>query len=99
MQSSFVIFFIIIDIIFGVWKRWNEFYPTLLFWIIENLFQGTALYHHYRVWQFFSVGIDHFLLPRHTVIGLAITVIIYPFVIPVFLGRLPKTLLKKYVRL
>ncbi|MGV3464192.1 MAG: CBO0543 family protein [Heyndrickxia sp.] len=94
MQSSFVIFFIIIGIIFGDWKRWNEYYPTLLFWIIGNLFQGTALYH-YRVWEFIPVGMDHLLLPTHTVIGLAITGIIYPFVIPVFLGRLPETLFKK----
>lgn len=94
MQSSFVIFFIIIGLFFGVWKRWNEFYPTLLFWVVGNLFYGAALYH-YRVWEFIPVGIDHFFLPTHTVIGLAITFLIYPFVISVFLGRFPTTLFKK----
>jgi hypothetical protein len=94
MQFSFVIFFIILGLVFGVWKHWNEYYPTLLFWIIGNLLYNTLLYH-YRVWEFVPVGIDHFFLPTHTVVSVAISFIIYPFVIPVFLGRFPKTLFKK----
>lgn len=94
MQSSFVIFFIIIGIIFGVWKRWNEFYPTLLFWIIGDLLYSSLL-HDYRVWEFRPVWIDHFILPTHTIIATAIAFLIYPSVIVVFLGRFPKSNFKR----
>ncbi|WP_102273090.1 hypothetical protein [Cytobacillus massiliigabonensis] len=30
MQTLFVVFFIIIRLFFGVWKRLNEFYPILI---------------------------------------------------------------------
>lgn len=91
MQTSFSILFIIIGLLFGVWNRWKEFYPTLLFWIIGNLLYGALLYH-YRLWEYHPVGIDNILLPTHTIIGLKIAFLTYPFVIPVFLGRLPKLL-------
>ncbi|MFD2923956.1 CBO0543 family protein [Halobacillus naozhouensis] len=94
MQTSFVLFFIIVGLFFGVWKRWNELYPTLLFWIIGNLLYCTLL-HNYRVWEFRPVGIDHLFLPTHTVIAIAITFLISPFVIVVYLGRFSKSILKK----
>ncbi len=88
MQTSFVIFFIVIGLIFGVWNRFKEFYPTLLFWIIGNLIYDILLYHH-RVWEFIPVGIDDIFLPNHLIISLAISFAIYPFVIVVYLGRFP----------
>lgn len=55
MQTSFVVFFIIIGLLFGVWKRWNEFYPTLLFWIIGDLLYASLLYNN-RMWEFHPVN-------------------------------------------
>jgi|SRR4051812_5938588 hypothetical protein len=89
MQTIFSIFFIIIGLLFGVWSRWKAFYPTLLFWIIANLLYSTLLYH-FRVWEYIPVGIDKKIFPTHTIIGLKIPFLTYPFVIPIFLGRLPK---------
>jgi hypothetical protein len=94
MQTLFVIFFIIIGIIFGVWKQWKQLYPTLLFWIIGNLLYESLLYNH-RVWEFHPVGIDHYFLPTHPIISTAIAFLVYPFVIVVYLGRFPKTLINK----
>lgn len=94
MQTSFSIFFIIIGLLFGVWSRWKEFYPTLLYWIIGNLLYSSIL-NHYRVWEYVPVGIDKKILPTHIIIGLKMAFITYPFIIPVFLGRLPKLLSNK----
>ncbi|QJX77556.1 CBO0543 family protein [Priestia megaterium] len=88
MQSSFVLVFIILGLLFGKWRRYQEYYPTLLFWVTGNLLYEVLLFHH-RVWVFHHVGIDHLFLPDHLMVSLGITLIIYPFVIPVFLGRLP----------
>ncbi|MEN2766358.1 CBO0543 family protein [Ornithinibacillus xuwenensis] len=95
MQTLFVLFFIFIGIIFGVWTRWKEFYPTLLFWIIANLLYDS-LFHDYRLWEFIPVWIDKIFLPTHTIISAAIALLIYPFVIVVYLGRFPR---KNYVKL
>jgi hypothetical protein len=94
MQTLFSIFFLLIGLLFGVWNRWKEFYPTLLFWIIANMLYNTLL-HNYRVWEYHPVGIDHIIFPTHTIIGLKIPFLTYPFVITVFLGRLPKLLSNK----
>jgi hypothetical protein len=94
MQTSFVVFFIIIGIIYGDWKRWNDFYPTLLFWIIGDLLYA-ALLHDFRVWEFRPVWIDHYILPTHTIIATAIAFLIYPCVIVIFLGRFPTAFYKK----
>ncbi|WP_307300361.1 CBO0543 family protein [Neobacillus driksii] len=78
----------------GVWRRLNEFYSTLLFWIIGDLLYASLL-HDFRVWEFRPVWIDHFILPTHTIIATAIAFINYPSVIVVFLGRFPKSNIKK----
>ncbi|MDO6849136.1 hypothetical protein Q4S57_14345 [Priestia megaterium] len=64
MQSSFVLFFIILGLLFGKWRRYQEYYPTLLFWVTGNLLYEVLLFHH-RVWVFHPVGIDHLFLPDH----------------------------------
>lgn len=89
MHTSFSIFFIIIGLLFGVWSRWKEFYPTLLFWMVANLFYSSI---HFRVWEHIPVGIDKTFFPTHTIICLRNNFLTYPFIIPVFLGRLPKLL-------
>ncbi|MFD5853363.1 CBO0543 family protein [Cytobacillus pseudoceanisediminis] len=94
MQTSLVVFFIIVSLLFGAWKRLNEFYPTLLFWIIGDLLYASLL-HDFRVWEFRPVWIDHFILPTHTIIATAIAFLIYPSVIVVYLGRFPKTNFKR----
>ncbi|TYS62251.1 hypothetical protein FZD47_19480 [Bacillus infantis] len=91
MQSSFVIFFIIAGLFLGAWKSFAQYYSTLLFWIIANLVYELLL-SNYRVWEFNPVWIDHLLLPTHNAISMAIAFIIYPFVLAIFLGRLPEKL-------
>lgn len=94
MQTLFVVFFIVVSLFFGVWRRLNEFYSTLLFWIIGDLLYASLLHDH-RFWEFRPVLIDHLILPTHTIIATAIAFLIYPSVIVVFLGRFPKSTFKK----
>ncbi|MEH7438222.1 CBO0543 family protein [Neobacillus drentensis] len=94
MHTMFAVFFIIISLFFGVWRRLSEFYPTLLFWIIGDLLYASLL-HDFRVWEFHPVWIDHIILPTHTLIATSIAFLIYPCVIVVFLGRLPESSFKK----
>lgn len=89
MQTSFVVFFIIVSLLFGAWKRLNEFYPTLLFWIIGDLLYASLL-HDFRVWEFRPVWIDHFILPTHTIIATAIA-----FLICCVLGKIPQNHFQK----
>jgi hypothetical protein len=90
MQTMFVVFFIIISLFFGAWRRLYEFYSTLLIWIIGDLIYASLL-HDFRVWEFRPVWIDHFILPTHTIIATAIAFLVYPSVIVVFLGRFPES--------
>lgn len=92
MQTSFVVFFVIVSLFFGKWRRLSEFYSTLLFWIIGDLLNGALLYH-YRVWEFKPVWIDHVLLPTHSIIAIAF--LIYPCDIVVYLGRFPQSASKE----
>lgn len=94
MHTSFSIFFLIIGLLFGVWSRWKEFYPTLLFWIIANLLYSSLL-DHFSVWELTPVGIDKIFFPTHKILCLRNDFLTYPFIIPVFLGRLPKLLTNK----
>ncbi|WHY59871.1 CBO0543 family protein [Cytobacillus firmus] len=94
MQTSFVVLFIIVSLLFGAWKRLSEFYPTLLFWIIGDLLYASLL-HDFRVWEFRPVWIDHYILPTHTIIATAIAFLIYPSVIVMYLGRFPKTTFRR----
>ncbi|KAA0549825.1 hypothetical protein FZW96_00280 [Bacillus sp. BGMRC 2118] len=94
MQTSFVLFFIMISLKYGDWKNWNEYYSTLLFWIIGDLLYASLL-HDFRVWEFHPVWIDHFILPTHSIIATAIAFLIYPSVIVIFLGKIPRSILPK----
>ncbi|RIW37368.1 hypothetical protein D3H55_04865 [Bacillus salacetis] len=94
MQTSFLLFFIILGLIFGDWKNWKDYYPTLLFWIIGDLLYESLL-SDYRVWEFKPVWIDRFILPTHTLIATGIAFLAYPFAIVIFLGRMPKSMLHR----
>ncbi|TDL75389.1 hypothetical protein E2R56_06095 [Rhodococcus qingshengii] len=94
MHTMIAVFFVIISLFFGVWRRLNEFYSTLLFWIIGDLLYASLL-HDFRVWEFHPVWIDHFILPTHTIIATSIAFLVYPSVIVVFLGRFPESSFKK----
>ena len=94
MQTSFIVFFVIVSLFLGKWRRLSEFYSTLLFWIIGDLLYGALLYH-YRVWEFQPVWIDHVLLPTHSIIAIAIAFLIYPCIIVVYLGRFPQSPFKR----
>lgn len=71
----------------GDWKRWKEFYPTILYMIISNLTCAYVFYE-YRLWIFESFMGD-------SVTCLVIKDFIYPPAVILFLTHYPKGVFKQ----
>ena len=65
----------------GAWKRWREFYPTILFVIIGDLIYNFIFYN-FPLWEYNK-------LINHTISDLFFAFFVYPSVVIVFLTRLP----------
>lgn len=66
----------------GAWRRWREFYPTILYLIIANLTYAYVFYGH-RLWVFNSFMGD-------SMTCLIIKDFIYPFAVILFLTHYPQ---------
>jgi hypothetical protein len=76
---------------FGIWKEFQSFYPTLLFFIIGDLLSQFLLYD-YSMWEFHPVGtLAKSLNLNHTTIALLKMMVQYPATVAIFIGRLPDT--------
>ncbi|MBT2641334.1 hypothetical protein J7I80_03705 [Bacillus sp. ISL-41] len=67
------------------WKRWENFYPTIQFYIICNLMYNFLFYNH-TLWAYKPKS------PwlNHTFIDLAFSLIIIPIVLMIYLNHIPK---------
>ncbi|MDZ5471506.1 CBO0543 family protein [Bacillus sp. 31A1R] len=85
----YLIFVVIVYIIFAKlfvdWKRWKEYYPTILFFIVCNLLYNFVFYNH-TLWRYRAVTIDWL---NHTLIELTFTFFIVPVVIMIYLRYYP----------
>lgn len=70
-------------IISGKWKKWREYYPTILYVIIGNLVCELFFYHH-PLWAFGSISYD---MP---VIDIIVMVLLFPATVILFLAYYPK---------
>ncbi len=77
----------------GYWKRWREYYPTILFFIVGDLAYNFILYN-YSLWEYHMP-----LWPglAHTYIDLFWAVIIFPCIVILFLTFCPKQRIKQPV--
>lgn len=66
----------------GAWMRWREYYPTILYIILGNL-AYFYVFHEYELWLYSS-----FLGNIYT--GLAITFLIYPPMVALYLEYFPE---------
>jgi len=66
----------------GAWKRWREFYPTILYMIIANLTYAVIFFEH-RLWIFVSFMGD-------SMICLVMKFLIYPSAVILFLTHYPR---------
>ncbi len=71
----------------GAWRRWREFYPSILYLISGNL-AYNYVFHEFLLWEYKSFF-------GHTFTGLIINFIIYPPVVILYLANYPQTRVKQ----
>ncbi|MCT8136710.1 hypothetical protein H1D32_02450 [Anaerobacillus sp. CMMVII] len=81
-----VVVYIVLAKIFIDWKRWQEYYPTILYYIVCNLLYNFLFYNH-TLWAYHAVTFDWL---NHTLIELTFTFFIVPVVLMIFLQYYPK---------
>jgi hypothetical protein len=69
----------------GDWRRWEKYYPTILFVICLDLFSSILMYEH-PLWVFK----ESLFLPGHILTDFLITFFMFPSVILIFLANYPK---------
>jgi len=84
-------------IILGVgyvdWKRWKEYYPTVLYYCLVNLLY-EFLYYNHSLWTFRTASSS---ILNHTIINLAFLSVINPIAIMIYLQRFPQKRMTKVV--
>jgi hypothetical protein len=71
----------------GAWRRWREFYPSILYMVVANLTYAFVFYE-YRLWIFSSFMGD-------TITCLVIKDLAYPSAVILFLTHYPEGAIKQ----
>lgn len=80
-----VIVYILFAYIFVDWKRWEDYYPTVQYYLICNLTYNFLFYNH-TLWAYKAVTVEWL---NHTLIELAFSFIILPVVLMIYLRYYP----------
>lgn len=78
----------------GNWRNWQEYYPTILFFILGDLLKNF-LFHDYRMWQYQETFFGEKILFSHSVIALLIMLVAYPSTLLLYLGHYPHTWIRQ----
>ncbi|MFT4417187.1 CBO0543 family protein [Fredinandcohnia humi] len=78
------ILYLIAGFIWGDWRNWQSYYPTLLFFIIGDFLYNFLLYQK-SMWLFHDK-----ILPNHTTITLLAMVVTYSVTVLIYVGRFPE---------
>ncbi|WP_373370790.1 CBO0543 family protein [Lederbergia panacisoli] len=68
--------------IWGDWRNWKKYYPTILFMICSDFFSAILMYEH-PLWMYKK----SLLLPNHTLTNFFIAFLMYPAVVLIFLAN------------
>ncbi|MFZ3579590.1 CBO0543 family protein [Virgibacillus sp. DJP39] len=91
MHLVMKLFFLIAAIRWGDWRNWQKYYPTILFFILMDLFYNYLLYE-YPMWEFHEGDIP--VLHYEVFIVLSFIIVRYPATILIYLGNFPAGKLK-----
>lgn len=72
--------------LFVDWKNWRDYYPTVMFFIVCNLFYNFIFYNH-TLWKYKAVTVSWL---NHTLIEISFTLFVIPIVIMIYLRFYPK---------
>ncbi|MGZ4163793.1 MAG: CBO0543 family protein [Tumebacillaceae bacterium] len=81
--------FIIAGWIWGDWRNWRVYYPTILYHYIVNLLQDLLTYD-YTLWKFQN---NIPFLPNHIPCSLTIMFVNFTAIILIYLGKYPRRVL------
>jgi hypothetical protein len=96
MHFIFNALFLIAGWKWGDWKRWRDYYPTILFFICGDFLHNFLLYN-YPMWTYEESILGESILSNHTFISLMIMFVVYPSTILIYLGRFPNTKGKQFL--
>jgi hypothetical protein len=82
------LFSVVISLKWANWKNWQQYYPTILFYITGNLIYSLLSYN-YPLWEFESP------LFKCTISNLLVTVVTAPALIMLYLPHMPKSISKQ----
>ncbi|MCM3764480.1 CBO0543 family protein [Neobacillus niacini] len=88
--------FLLAAIKWGDWKRWRDYYPTILYFICVDALKNFLLFNH-KMWTYKETFFAENLLQNHTFINLMIMAIAYPATVLIYLGRFPDEKWKQIV--
>jgi hypothetical protein len=94
MHLIFIALFLLAAIKWGNWRKWSEYYPTILFFIVGDLLKNFLLYNHW-LWTYKETIFAENILRNHTIISLLVLSLVYPSTILIYFGRFPKSKLKQ----
>ncbi|MEN2767565.1 CBO0543 family protein [Ornithinibacillus xuwenensis] len=96
MHIIYNILFILAGYKWGDWREWRKYYPTILYFILCDLFANFLIYH-YPLWSYQETIFGMDFLSNHTSISLMIMFIAYPVTILIYLGKFPEENWKKFL--
>lgn len=76
--------YLVAGFIWGDWKNWKNYYPTILFFIMGDFLYNFLLYNK-PMWIFHDL-----ILPNHTTITILAMVISYATTVLIYIGKFPK---------
>lgn len=76
--------YLVAGFIWGDWKNWKNYYPTILFFIMGDFLYNFLLYNN-PMWIFHDL-----ILPNHTMITILAMVISYATTVLIYIGNFPK---------
>ncbi|MBM7691678.1 hypothetical protein JOC77_001085 [Peribacillus deserti] len=88
--------FLAAGIKWGDWKRWRDYYSTILFFIGGDLMKNFLLHDH-PVWTYQETIFGESILRNHTIIVVMIMFVAYPATILMYLGRFPQERWKQFL--
>jgi hypothetical protein len=78
-------FYLAAGLIWGDWRNWQKYYPTILFFILGDFLYNFLLYNK-SMWIFHDL-----ILPNHTTITILAMTISYTATVLIYLGRFPSS--------
>ncbi|WP_445491713.1 CBO0543 family protein [Niallia sp. 03133] len=83
------VLYIIAGVIWGDWRNWKKYYPTILFFMMGDFLYNFLLYNK-TMWLFHDL-----ILPNHTMITLLAMTISYTATVLIYLGNFPTGWIKR----